>query len=179
MTRIIDGLLRAWPSEAPRNLPKDRLRGAKAKGMTFERSVGRELGQGALGALWWQFLDRRGPGCCQTDWIIEGRRGVLVLECKLGQNWEAWKQLEGLYAPVVGKASGKEVLGIQVCRYLRKEFSVEREEIVLYLEDAISAARCGLRPVLHWSGLGPLRRPSRSAPGDRAVVTAGCPVVGM
>jgi hypothetical protein len=158
MSRQVQGLRLAWRTERPPGLPKfNKPRGAKRDGVLYERAVGAALPAGALGALWWRFEDQNGTGVCQTDWIIAGARSVLVLECKLGQHWEAWKQLEDLYCLVVGRALGLPVIGVQVCKFLRREYKTPGEVLVTDLAEAIAVARAGVaRPVLHWSGLGPI-----------------------
>lgn len=157
MSRRVIGLELAERSVRPAGLPKfNRPRGAKKLGVAFERSLGPKLPPGAKSGLWWRFVDRQGPGICQTDWVIEGARATLVLECKLGQHWEAWDQLEGLYGPVLQLALGKPVVGIQVCKFLRPEFRRPGEQVCHRLEEGIELARAGVRPLLHWSGLGPL-----------------------
>ena len=158
MTRQIEGLVRARISERPLGLPVSRLRGAKREGMVFERSLEGQLPSGARNGQWWEFWDRNGLGYCQTDWVIEAQQSVLLLECKLGQHWEAWQQIEGLYGPVLAMATGKRVFGVQVCKFLRKDRASDHERLVHTLEDALEACRAGARPVLHWSGLAPLRR---------------------
>lgn len=157
MTRVIEGLQLAWRlGERPPGLPVNRPRGSKRDGLGFERAVGEALPSGGIGGAWWAFRDSNGNGVCQTDWLLEGKRSVLVIECKLGQHWEAWRQIEKLYSPVVGRALGKPVFGVQVCKILRRDFRSPGEVLVHDLEGAIAVARTGRRPLLHWSGLGPL-----------------------
>lgn len=172
MTRQVDGLMLAWESaQRPAGIPVARVRGRDKKaGLVFERALGGQLPKGARQGVWWGFRDQAGTGWCQTDWIVPGYQSVLVLECKLGQTWEAWKQLEGLYGPVVAKATGKSTLLVQVCKFLRPDRAAPGEIMVGDLEEALRLAKTGRRVVLHWSGLGPLVRPGTRGHGQIAGV---------
>lgn len=126
-----------------RSLP----RGAKALGLRFERNVGEAL-PGAIKGQWFRFMDRNGPGYCQTDVLLRGASSVLVLECKYTWTPDGNSQIDQLYRPVVEMAWKLPVLGVQVCRLLRPGMEVP---VVHTLVEAVELARQGgLHPCLHW-----------------------------
>src|SRR3954470_9248395 len=106
--RRITGLLQVELSSSP--WPKTSHKGSKAKGLSFERKVGKELiRQMATGELksgklhsgtWLKYLDRNGPGFAQPDHFILYSDLILLLECKLKQNTQAEDQLQILYRPL-------------------------------------------------------------------------------
>ena len=152
MTRCVKGL--EWAQqllERPRGIPIGRPRGRKAAGVRYERLVAAAVA-GAQASLWWEFRDRAGPGVCQTDLLLVGKRSALVLECKYTCTDAAWVQLEQLYGPVVGRALGLPVLLVQVCKVLTPEAG----DVTSDLAEAVEFARRGRRPVLHWCGVGRL-----------------------
>ena len=164
MTRRIEGLLWARRAERPKALPKARPRGAKAAGVRYERACARALPK-ALPGLWWEFEDRAGRGYCQTDLVLIGSEGALVLECKYTWTEAAWDQLEGLYIPVLERALGRPCWGAQMCKVLREGAS---GPAVWTPREALELAKLGRRATLHWTGggaLGPKTRPSTMHPG--------------
>lgn len=101
---------------------------------------------------WWKFQDANGQGFCQTDFLLERVDFVLVLECKHTWTPEGHSQLEQLYRPVVERALGKPMLGVQVCRFLTSD-APKVAGICSSLLDAMSVAKNSSRPaVLHWLG---------------------------
>lgn len=156
MSRRIVGLV--WARRAER-VPSfatgvRRPRGAKREGLLYERLLADALPEAEHG-IWWEFQDQNGPGWCQTDLVLVGARSVLVLECKYSATDEAWGQIEHLYRPVLERALGQEVLGVQVARnlYGKPQPGIQ---ICHTLVEAISIARNARRPLLHWKGLGPV-----------------------
>jgi hypothetical protein len=143
--------LDGWPD----SIPRSRVRGVKALGRRYETAVAHQLGSEATRGVWWTYRDSRGPGLCQTDLIINGTSYVVILECKHTWTAEGMDQLRYLYIPVVEMATGKQALGIQVCKHL-----VPYHTGLVYpcLEDAVAAAKAGYKPqvTLHWRGVGPL-----------------------
>lgn len=128
MSRRVKNLAWAFLSPKPLFQPK-RLRGARARGLAYERKVGRHLeqllAQGQLhGRLfsgqWLYFEDDGGPGHAQPDHFIVRPDSVLLLECKLTQTDLAWEQVEGLYSPLLKHLFNLPVVGVQVCRNLRR-----------------------------------------------------------
>lgn len=111
-------------------LPKPkRLRGCRAKGITFERRVEKflkkKLSQGDLRGQfhpgqWIEFEDSKGLGYAQPDFYIVNSGGVLLLECKLSQTDTAWDQLYGLYKPLLEHIYKVPVVSVQVCKNLRQ-----------------------------------------------------------
>lgn len=161
MSRIISGLTWAQPlNEWPSSIPRSRSRGIKALGRRYEAAVARQLGSDATRGQWWTFRDSNGPGLCQTDFFIEGSRWVVVLECKHTWIADGMDQLHYLYLPVVGMATGKQVVGVQVCKHL-VPYAVGT--ICTDLESAVETAKETWRQkaisrciTLHWRGVGPL-----------------------
>lgn len=161
MSRIIRDLqwaqaLNTWPDSIPRH----RARGVKALGRRYEAAVARQLGSDATRGQWWTFRDANGPGLCQTDLIIPGSRWIAVLECKHTWISDGMDQLHYLYLPVVGMATGKQVVGVQVCKHL---VPYARGPIFQDLESAVEAAKESWRRnaitrcvTLHWRGIGPM-----------------------
>lgn len=103
----------------PSFIPQPRLRGAKRSGVLYEARVGKYL-KGLFGphvhsGQWFKY----GGRFCQPDHYVVLREAVLVLECKLSENPQAWVQLEQLYGPVLQAHLGLPVVLIQVCRHLR------------------------------------------------------------
>jgi hypothetical protein len=153
----------------PGFIPESRPRGVKALGKRFEDAVEGEIG--GVRGQWFEFEDANGLGWCQTDFIL--RRGdlLVVLECKHTWTPDGFRQLHGLYLPVVERWSGREVLGIQVCKRL-----VPGDLGLIFgeLEDAVRWAKLSSpkgRVVWHCvggahkraSGIGALPRPRPSA----------------
>lgn len=161
MSRIITGL--AWAKELegwPDSIPRSRVRGVKALGRRYEAAVARQLGSEATQGQWWTFRDSNGPGLCQTDFIIPGSSWIVVLECKHTWVPDGMDQLQYLYLPVVGMATGKRVIGIQVCKHM---VPYARGKVFQDLESAVEAAKDNWRltantrtVTLHWRGIGPL-----------------------
>lgn len=106
---------------------KPRLRGARAKGITYENKIGKRLKKEAesgelFGELrlsqWFSFFDKNGHGYCQTDILVITPSLVFILECKLTYTEWAWSQLRELYKPVVEKVFERPSIVVQVCRNL-------------------------------------------------------------
>ena len=121
VTRQINRL--SWAKQSPSRPPGigvTRARGAKAAGVRYERLLAKAVPKAQAG-VWWEFVDSAGHGWCQTDLVLIGRDGALVLEAKYTATDRAWEQLEGLYLPVVSAALGRPCWGVQVCRVLTPE----------------------------------------------------------
>jgi hypothetical protein len=142
------GLRWAGRCEVPKGLGGvSRLRGARARGIAYEKAVAAALPL-AWHGQWWEFEDRRGLGFCQTDLVIVGREAALVLEVKYTWTPDAWVQLECLYKPVLELALRRPVFGAQCCRVLRPE---NDGVVVTGVKEALLAARTGGRVTLHWA----------------------------
>jgi hypothetical protein len=100
-----------------------RLVGTKAKGLSFERKVGKVLrdafGLEVHSGAWFEFRDRNGVGCCQPDHFVLFERVVLLVECKLSERDEAWGQMHKLYKPVLEFYFKRPVVCVQACRFLK------------------------------------------------------------
>lgn len=147
--RTINGLISAKASARPPGMPKSRARGAKAAGLRYERELAKALPQAKHGQ-WWQFVDRNGPGYCQTDLLLKTELGLFVLEVKYTWTPAGHEQLRKLYKPVVEKALGQPVHLVQVCKRLTTE--VPRDSVRLELSEALALAANGWPAVLAWIG---------------------------
>jgi hypothetical protein len=148
MARKIKGLV--WARRLPGRpgcIPQGRARGVKALGVRYEREVAQALPVAEAG-VWWEFEDQGGRGYCQTDLLVIGARSVLVLEAKYTYTVDAWRQLLGLYQPVVERALGLPVLPVQVCKVLVPQ----ARNVTTDLESAVELARSANWATLHWIG---------------------------
>jgi len=168
---VISGLVWARPGEGPGFAPT-RARGAKAKGLGYERSLGAALGPKVLHGQWFQFQDRSGLGWAQPDFLLEWaavQREMVILEAKYTWVAEGHSQGELLYRPLVEKVFGCPARVVVVCKVLTE--ATPKNRIFSSLEEAIEGA--ALRStVCHWIGVGPLWRTSRLAPAPRPLHAA-------
>lgn len=102
-----------------------KLKGARAKGKTYERTIYRLLKR-ALDLEadlnynpWIGFTDSTGTHYCQPDIYIVLPGYVLLLEVKLTQTENAEVQLLDLYAPLLEHIYSRPVVTVQVCKNLR------------------------------------------------------------
>lgn len=157
MTRAIQGLISAAPCARPKGIPHGRPRGRKAAGLRYERALARALPEATHGQWFW-FQDAFGPGHCQTDLLIPGPGGaIVVLEAKYTWTQAGHEQIARLYKPVLERAYRRQVCGLVVCKVLTGD--TPRDWVCRDLETATARALSGLPTVLHWIGvgLGPLR----------------------
>ena len=86
--------------------------------------MGRELRR-RFGAIfsgqWIEFHDYNGRGFAQPDHFLVLPDVVIVFECKLSQQESGLIQIGELYRPLLQKIYGKRVVGILVCKVLRRE----------------------------------------------------------
>lgn len=137
-------------SEAPHRPPRG-LRGAKAKGVAFEKQLLRALPTSARGGVWIEYCDRNGRGYCQPDILLKvADREILILEAKYTWRLEGHVQLENLYRPVVNLMLGGrwQIYTVEVCKLLTAD--TPRACVVTSLRDAIAASAFGKMAVLHW-----------------------------
>lgn len=86
-----------------------KVKGAKARGLRFERKVQGYLDQldgwEGMPGVWFHFEDSHGARYAQADWIgINPAQGKLcIAEIKLTRVAKAWWQLNRLYKPLVDK----------------------------------------------------------------------------
>lgn len=150
--RTIVGLEWARVMEKAPHRPPRGLRGAKAKGVAFEKSLLAALGEKARGGVWLEFQDQNGRGYCQPDILLKlAPRTVLILEAKYTWTLEGHQQLENLYRPVVRAALGGRdwlIHTVEVCKILTGE--TPRGCVHSTLREAVSASLQGRMAVLHW-----------------------------
>ena len=152
--RKIEGIIWSHPAlEGPFGIYKPKSR-AKLAGIRYENNLAKKL-QDWNHAQWWHFCDQNGEGWCQTDFWKDFGDWVGVIECKYTYTEEAWKQIFGLYKPVLEKWSRKEVFGVQVCKTLTRE--TPEEALAWRLDKAFS----GRKSVVCWDGKSPLCPPLR------------------
>lgn len=131
------GLATRNPFPGPR-----KLTGSKAQGIAFQNKFGRYLAgqvdakrlQGKVYQdLWLMFEDKNGTGYAQPDIFILEEKRIVIFECKLSQNSQAWVQLDRLYKPLLEFLFKRPAIGIQVFQRMRHEepnrprISVHRE----------------------------------------------------
>lgn len=127
--RVVQELQSAWLTDECPSVAKgkQRLRGLKAKGKSFEKKVGRELKR-LISPLepppelrseqWIAYQDRNGPGWGQPDHYLVFPDRVLLIECKLTQRAQAIMQMRELYVPLLLHIYARPVTLIQACRNL-------------------------------------------------------------
>jgi hypothetical protein len=151
VSRSVQGLEWARVMEkAPHRAPRG-LRGAKAKGVAFEKALLGALGPRARGGIWLEFCDSNGRGYCQPDILLKlSHQCLLILEAKYTWTWEGHQQLENLYRPVVRAAlrGTWQILTVQVCKLLTPE--TPRQAVFASLEAALAASHAGKMAVCHW-----------------------------
>ena len=144
----------AEPCLRPAWLKNSRPRGVKALGLRYERAVAKALPEATHGQ-WFRYLleGDREPRWCQTDLLWKSATRTLVLEVKLSYTDAGMIALQNMYLPVVRKAFGLPVGGIQICKNLRPGIQVP---IFSTLALAEASAKLAQPCVLHWMGKGPL-----------------------
>lgn len=124
----------------------------------------------ARSGLWFAFADGAGHGHCSPDLVLQSPWGVVVLEAKLTDCPEAYTQISQLYRPILEAAFNQPVLGVVVCKNIRKKPVLLCET----LAEALRYARLGHTPTLHWLGKVPsfllLPFPPQSFPSGLAPV---------
>ena len=156
MTRKVFQLEYAAPCLRPSCIPQGRAKGTKAVGLRYERAVGEAVRSKPYIILgpWFEFRDANGWGCCQPDFIIERpeRGDFVVMECKLTENEAAYKQLNGLYLPVVAMAYLGATCGAIVTRHLTRNTRPDR--IFDSFDEMLAAASPPGIPIWHYLGRG-------------------------
>ena len=169
MHRKVEGLCFAQRGEGP-GFGTSRKRGAAAAGRAYEKALAKACGSAFEKGVWWRFTDANGPGWCQTDLVAFGDE-ILVLEAKYSWVPEGHTQISQLYAPVIGFALKKPVLGIVVCKRLVPGMP-KNIRVCGTLDDALLEAARGRTPVLHWFGE-TLLRSTRLRPSVKPPVAQG------
>lgn len=140
-----------WPPAARKG--RSALDLARRRGLGFEALLAKTLPE-AEHNPWFAFADANGPGYCSPDFVLTLPWGLAVLEAKHSFKFEAFDQLRDLYLPVLGMARARHVVGVVVCKTLTPV--ARSTTIVASLPEALSVARKGTIPVLHWLGRGKL-----------------------
>lgn len=99
-------------------------KGAKGNGIRFERKVNATLEARFpfyLSSVPFKFFTEHRSGVCILDGMLVTDRCVIIVEVKLRHCYDAWFQLRRLYAPVVGKALGKQVRLLEICQFYEPE----------------------------------------------------------
>lgn len=126
-------MLHASLSQPPTRYKKaPKLKGSRAKGLTYERAVGRRLirriDAGDLRAelvsnQWFRFVDKNGKGFCQTDHYLICGDFIILIECKLTQNKFAKNQMLKLYKPVLEHIYEVPIICVQVFKNVRAKMT--------------------------------------------------------
>lgn len=144
--RVVKGL--KWVQTAEGPFGRARARGAKAKGLQYERALARALPWAQHGP-WFEYEDSKGLGLCQPDFVIEEEERVIVLEAKYTWTLQGHLQIEQLYRPVLEMLLGKPVVGIEVCKVLLPEAREQGAVVFSSLADALASSPRPWR-VWHW-----------------------------
>jgi hypothetical protein len=165
--RVIRELRWARMCSRPPGIPVGRARGAKGRGVTYERDLARFLPLAAHGQ-WFEFEDAEGLGYCQTDLILSLEDVVAVFEAKYTWTIDGLRELRDLYLPVVGEALIKPVSGVMVCRVLTSEVR-GLVPLASDLDHALHHASCYQLSTWHWLGSGKRLVPHPRVPKVLAV----------
>jgi hypothetical protein len=99
-----------------------RLRGAKARGLTYQKKAIHELertfGSILTSGRWISFIDRNGPGFAQPDAFLQSPHATICFECKLTLCEAGRLQIQELYRPLLRALFGLPVVGVLMCRNL-------------------------------------------------------------
>ena len=71
--------------------------------------------------LWLMFEDSNGNGFAQPDQFLMQEKRIVLFECKLSQNSQAWEQITHLYKPLLEHVFKKPVIGVQVFKRMKYE----------------------------------------------------------
>lgn len=122
---IIKGLRSAYLTAESPFKKEPKLKGAPAKGKTYERWVIRKLknklpAEMFFPSQWIRYEDASGWHYAQPDIFILLPAKILLLEIKRTQTLEAHYQLRGLYKPLLNFLyPDKKVVCVQICKNLR------------------------------------------------------------
>jgi hypothetical protein len=116
-----------WQLEGVREAPapawagKGALKGTRARGLTFERKVGKILTNiwpQTRAGVWLRFKDWAGEAWAQPDFYVPLEDRVLIFECKLTECRQAWVQLDK-YKGLLEEMLGLPACRVMVCKNLR------------------------------------------------------------
>lgn len=112
--------------QKPPSLKPKKLKGARAKGKTYERKVGKKLAYRAdklnielRSQEWIEYEDTNGYGYCQPDYYFICNGFIILAECKLTYTEQAFNQMTQLYMPVLKHIYKVPVIPVQVFKNLR------------------------------------------------------------
>lgn len=111
----------------PPSLKSKKLKGARARGKTYERKVGKQLAKRAeklsvdlKSQEWLEFTDANGYGYCQPDFYFVCDGFVILVECKLTQTQTAFDQMTKLYMPVLKHIYAMPIIPVQVFKNIKR-----------------------------------------------------------
>ena len=141
--------------EQPAFITRRRARGAKARGVTYERKAHEYLQERLIGlpqvdyhkSPWIEFKDTFGVRYCQPDAFILDleHKHLCVVEVKYRHSEEAWWQLWRLYIPLAKKLyEGFACGALEVCKWFDPSTKFPGECVLtkdpLYIPDASKTA---------------------------------------
>ena len=103
-----------------------RLRGSKARGMTYERKFQRMVSSSLPSIAQWhhnqwiEFEDTIGHGFAQPDSYLVLKSRIICFECKLTETLSGYSQLSGLYAPLLREIYSRPIILILACKNLSR-----------------------------------------------------------
>ena len=117
-----------------------KLKGARAKGKTFERTVARHLSRvmmyehpeiAVIHNQWIEYIQENKVHYCQPDILLISPDKVIIIETKLTQSLCANDQLFYLYAPLIKRLyPDKKVFCIMLCKNVKIAPKYEVRKIV-------------------------------------------------
>lgn len=102
--REVRGLKWARFGPKPHYLTSQKQRGLRAKGLAYERKVGKALlldHPNALLGQWIYFEDFKGPGVAQPDILLTLGNSLHIIECKLSYKEEAEEKIRRVYGTLL------------------------------------------------------------------------------
>jgi hypothetical protein len=106
--------------------PKVRLRGTKARGKAYERQFQRHFSSSLPSEAaifhnqWIEFADCNGTGYAQPDSYLVLKSRVICFECKLTETLAGYRQLTGLYYPLLLAIYERPVVLVLTCKNLSR-----------------------------------------------------------
>lgn len=134
--RALEHLQLCKPCERPSFIPRAKLKGLPARGIGYERKVGKSLKRiwtHTRSGIWFEYFDANGKGWCQPDHYVVLARQILLVECKLSEKDLAWDQMRWLYAPILEMHYKLPVTRVQACKILRS-----RRAIIVDVREALA-----------------------------------------
>ena len=159
--RSVCGLVSARAlDEKPACIPNGRPRGAKARGVSYEKAVAAALQSafpksGVCRGQWFEFHDANGRGYAQVDLLlyVMSLDRYVVGECKLTDIASARRKLTNFYLPIVQAAFGKVASGFVVTRHLTQ--LSDTRNVCDSFRATLGASLNGGLPTWHYLGKGP------------------------